>query len=151
MNKVGVEMDISNAYNFDTNDNNKILRKIVLDKINKKVQLEDKIQLDKENEVYSMFNISKDTKILVQDDKKTAKLKRDVLQVDGTYKEESLKLTIKSPNYEWMVMGKMPLEKDLMDINQNSDLKYNMKMANEEKLCIKIENTKNIKIDIEIE
>ena len=29
MNKVGVEMDISNAYNFDTNDNNKILRKIV--------------------------------------------------------------------------------------------------------------------------
>ena len=59
MNKVGVEMDISNAYNFDTNDNNKILRKIVLDKINKKVQLEDKIQLDKENEVYSMFNISK--------------------------------------------------------------------------------------------
>lgn len=144
-------MDISDAYNFQTNDNNKVMRKIIFDKESNKVQIEDNIELKEENTIYSMFNVAKNAQILVKDGGKIAELKQNVLQDDGSYKEEKLRLEIKSADYEWTIINKEPIEDELKDITNNMDFKYNISTEKEKKLCIKVNNAKILNIIIEIQ
>ncbi len=147
----GVEMDISDAYNFELDGNNKIVRRIVLDKTNNKVEIQDNIELQKEHTIYSMFNISENTEITIQDEGKIAQLKQNVLQKDGSYKEKTLKLIIKNSDYEWTTISKSPIKEELRNITKNADFKYNIAKEQEKKLCIKIKNAKKLNIIVEIQ
>lgn len=144
-------MDISDAYNFKSDDNNKIVRKIIFDKINDKVEIQDNIELQEENTIYSMFNISANTEIKIQNEGKIAELRQNVLQKDGSYKEEILKLKIKDSDYEWTIINKAPIKEELRDITKNADLKYNLSKEQEKKLCIKMKNKKTVNIIVEIQ
>lgn len=148
-NKSSVELDISEAYNFDEKTKNEITRKILLDKEKNKILIEDNIKLENNSNIYSMFNISSNTSIVFENDKKTAILKKNVLQDNGAYKEESLIMNIINTKYEWTIMRKEPIKPSLKDVDKNPDYKYNL-TNEEEKLCIKIENGKEEKINIEI-
>ena len=145
-----VSLDISNAYSYNENDSNTIIRKIVLDKKHNRVTIDDNINLRKEQDIYDMFNISKNTVIKLQNDNKTAVLTKEVLQEDGTYQEETLKMDIVNSNYHWIVLPKKPINNDLTDLTKNKDFKYNVENKDEEKLCIKIEKGKNENIRVEI-
>ena len=149
-NQSSVMLDLSEAYNFEQDSKNKITRKIELDKTENKVKIEDNINLDNETNIYSMFNIAKNTKIELTNDNKKAILTQNVIQDDNTIKEEKLEMNILNSKYEWSILNKKPLNNDFINESINSNFKYNLELENEQKLCILIKNGKNEKMDIEI-
>lgn len=149
-------LDLSNAYNandktenYEKNLNNKIQRKITLDKMNNKVVLEDEITLGKSENLYSMFNIAKGTEISIDSTGTVATLNQKVKQENGTEEEKILLAKIETENIYWQVRNKIPMNKSLLDLEKNSDLECNFDNKNENKLCIYLQNFESGKIKIE--
>ena len=149
-------LDLSNAYNandntenYEKNLNNKIQRKITLDKMNNKVVLEDEITLGKSANLYSMFNIAKGTEISIDSTGTVATLNQKVKQENGTEEKKILLAKIETENIYWQVRNKIPMNKSLLDLEKNSDLECNFDNKNENKLCIYLQNFESGKIKIE--
>lgn len=153
-------LDLSNAYNANDNtenydenpdnkNDNKIQRKITLDKANNKVILEDDIVLEKAKNIYSMFNVTKETNISIDTSGKIATLTQLVKQEDGTEKEKTLIAEIKTEGIYWQTTKKAPLSDILLDSNYETDYKVNIENADENKLCIYLQDFKEGKIVVE--
>lgn len=155
-----VLLDLSNAYNADDNtedyerntenrNNNKVQRKITLDKVANKVILEDEITLEQSSNIYSMFNIASGTKILIDDSGTTATLNQKVKQEDGTEKEEILLAKIMTENVYWQIGSKIPMNQSLLEIEENPDFECNLDNKDENKLYVYLQNFGSGKIEIE--
>ncbi|MBR1540337.1 MAG: heparinase II/III family protein [Clostridia bacterium] len=142
------EMDLTSAY-FENESEAKILRKITLDKIENKVILEDNINTKDKCNIISMFNVSEDTKIEVDETGKIAILSREVKQEDGSILEKQLEAIIQSEEYTWNIIANKPLNSELTNVDMYPDFQGNLDYEENSKLSINMndENSINLKIE----
>ena len=142
-------IDMSDAYNREQNsikdsnkNSNNVIRGIKITDNRKMIIVQDEIKLEEKGEVYSFINIARGVNIQLSDDKKTAVLTKEDKKVLIKINDNG------NTNIKFEIMPKKSIidflneEKNSPDYGTKNSFSANLKIENENKLAIHLENAK---------